>query len=163
MNTFTKSEVIAHLTANSLAQPKAKYSNATILHMLNAVPENATFDLEATRGGFAFNRGSLVEEIVKSVFGLSTEKAQRNSADINLAKVNKASFEIPTTAKALEVKFATTYASASASMPKTKYVLLITNEGAYLIETAKHKEGKYYSYSFYEGTRLEKLSKVLGF
>lgn len=162
MNTYSKTEIVAKLIENNLNQPKAKYSNNTILNMLNAVDDDTMFTLEPTRNGFAFNRGSLVEEIVKYILGIDTDKSQRGSADIDLKGIDNKSFGLPSAAKKVEVKFATTFAPASASMPTTKYVILINNEGAFLIESANHK-GRYTSYSWYEGTRLDIISKILGF
>lgn len=162
MNTFTKSEIIEKLLENNTKQPKAKYSNNLILAMLEGVSNDVIFTLEPTRNGFAFNRGSLVEEIVKFYLGVEVDKTQRNGADVNLKGVDKQAFEIPTNAKKLEIKFATTFAPASASKPATKYVLLVCPDGAFLIEASKH-EGRYTNYSYYEGERLDTLSEMLGF
>ena len=161
MNTYTINQVRDLLVKNNQEQPKAKYSNNIILTMLNQLSDNTTFEIEPTRGGFELNRGTLVEEIVKAVLGAAVNKSYSGKADVELKNVEKAKFEIPTQAKKIEIKFATTFAPASATQPKTKYVILVVKEGAYLIETKDHK-GRYTNNSFLDGERLETLSEMLG-
>lgn len=162
MNIYTKQEVVDLLKQNNIDQPKAKYSNNVILQMLHAIDENAVFSVEPTRGQFALNRGTIVEEIVKAVLGVAGGKTQKGKADIDLSGVDKAKFEIPTRARKLEVKFATTFAPATASQPSTKYVILITADGAFLIEAENH-EGRYTNTSCWDGEKMEALSEMLGF
>lgn len=162
MNYYTKNEVKALLEENNLSQPKAKYSNNVILSMLDKVNDNTIFEVEPTKKGFKLNRGTLVEEIVKSILGVKVNKSYSGKADIDLKDVDNSKYGLPTYAKKIEVKFATTFAPASASNPNTKYVILITNEGAFLMNANEH-EGRYTNYSAYDGTKLNKLSEMLGF
>lgn len=162
MNKYSVEQVGDLLRKNNMEQPKAKYSNNIILNMLNYVDKSTIFEIEPTKSGFELNRGTLVEEIVKSVLGLAVNKSYSGKADINLAYVNNKEFELPSQAKRIEIKFATTFAPASASQPKTKYVILIVKEGAYLVET-KNNKGRFTNNSYLNGERLEKLSEMLGF
>lgn len=162
MEKYSVNQVRELLVANNQNQPKAKYSNNVILSMLDKVNASTIFEVEPTKKGFKLNRGTLVEEIVKAVLGVAVNKSYSNKADIDLKGVDKNEFGIPTSAKKVEIKFATTFAPASASNPKTKYVILITNEGAFLMDASKH-EGRYTNYSAYDGERMEKLSAKLGF
>lgn len=162
MNKYSVVKVMALLENNNQEQPKAKYSNNVILQMLNHIDQNTIFEVEPTKKGFALNRGTLVEEIIKAKLGVNVNKSYSKKADIDLKGVNNSKYELPSTAKKVEVKFATTFAPASPSNPKTKYVILVTAEGVYLMDATEH-EGRYTNYSAYDGTKLEKLSKALGF
>jgi len=161
MNTYTLGQVRNLLRKNNKEQPKAKYSNNIILTMLDHIDESTTFEVEPTKGGFELNRGTIVEEIVKAVLGTAVNKSYSGKADIELKNVEKEKFEIPSKAKKIEIKFATTFAPASATQPKTKYVILIAKEGAYLIETSNH-QGRFTNKSIEDGERLETLSEMLG-
>ena len=163
MNNFSKNECIALLVANNTDQPKAHYSNDVLLHMLNAVDNDSIFTVEPTRGKFAMNRGSLCEGIIKAILGIDLSKTQKGVADIDLKGIDNIKFGLPKYAKKLEVKFATSFADASDNAPKTKYVLLVTAEGCFNIDTNNHKQGKYTRNSIFEGTRNNIISEMLGF
>jgi len=162
MNKYSVDQVRELLQENNKTQPKAKYSNNIILNMLNCVAPSTIFEVEPTRNGFALNRGTLVEEIVKAVLGAYVNKSYSGKADINLKGIDNNEFGIPSKAKKIEVKFATTFAPASEAQPSTKYVILIAKEGAYLIET-KNNKGRFTNKSIENGERLEELSEKLGF
>lgn len=161
MTVFNKSEIINMLLANNQSQPKAKYSNNVLLEMLKAVSDSTMFSVEPTRSGFPINRGTLCEEIVKAVLGVKVDKTQKSKADIDLQGVDKARFEIPSRARKIEVKFATSFAPATASQPTTKYTILVCPFGAYLIDSANHQE-RFTTSTAWKGIRLEKLSEILG-
>lgn len=163
MNTYKKNECINLLTANNIDQPKAKYSNNILLNMLDCVADNTEFMIEPTRGGFELNRGSLCEAIVKAVlYGYaSAGKTAQRKADLCKGIKNANSFGLDSR-YCYEVKFATTFAPATASQPKTKNTILITADGAYMIESKNHK-GRYTNNSIWDGERLDELSEALGF
>ena len=161
---LSKNEIIALLEQNNIDQRKAKYSNNIILEMLENVSENAIFDVEQTRGSFPINRGSLVEEIVKSMLGGECVKASQRQSDLratskNMRKMFKANGLNPQLR--YEIKFATSFAPASNNAPKTKYTILIVKEGAYLVENANHQE-RFTSNSWFDSPRLDNLSDLLG-
>ena len=109
MNTYTKSELIAILNADTAAVRKNHIGNDVLLSMLNAVSDNFTATVERGWKRLPINRGSLAECIIKSVFyGVDkTFKTSQGRKDIDLRGVDKARFGIDTKAKGLEVKFAT--------------------------------------------------------
>lgn len=162
MKTYTIAQCTTLLTQNNQNQPKAKYSNNVILTMLNQFDENATVCVEPTRKGFELNRGSLVENLVKMIlFGTDCGfKTKQRKSDIGKNSKNATAYGLDKNL-CYEIKFATTFAPATESQPKTKYVILITADGAYLIESKNHK-GRYTNNSIWEGTRLEELSEALG-
>ena len=163
MNTYTIAQCTALLKENNTNQPKAKYSNNVILAMLSTFDENATVCVEPTRKGFELNRGSLVENLVKMAL-LDTcngFKSSQRKSDIGRNAKNATAYGLDKSLK-YEVKFATTFAPATESKPKTKYVILVTATGCHLIETANHK-GRYTNNSDLEGVRLDELSARLGF
>lgn len=162
MKTYTIKDCARLLAQNNIDQPKAKYSNNVILSMLDQFDENATVSVEPTRKGFELNRGSLVENLVKMVL-LGTDKGfktKQRKSDVGKNSKNATVYGLD---KRLcyEIKFATTFAPATESQPKTKYVILITADGAYLIESKNH-EGRYTNNSIWEGERLDELSEALG-
>lgn len=163
MKTYTISQCARLLAQNNIDQPKAKYSNNVILAMLSTFDDNATVCVEPTRKGFELNRGSLVENLVKMAL-LDTDngfKTAQRKSDIGRNAKNATAYGLNKNLK-YEVKFATTFAPATESKPKTKYVILVTATGCYLIETANH-QGRYTNNSDLDGTRLDELSARLGF
>ena len=165
VHTFKKEEMVALLIKNNQNQPKAKYSNAVLLAMLDHVSDNFTARVEETRGQFAFNRGSAVECLLRAIVTgeMDTAKAQAKEADLFL---NKSVLGLPARAK-LEVKFSTSFAPATAKTSKGKYVVIIGQEGAFLVEsknlvtTAKGKINLNDQNSKY-CHRLNELSEALG-
>lgn len=162
MKTYTRNEAIELLQQNNINQKKAKYSNDILIQMLQTLNEDTTFTVEPTRGKFAMNRGSLCESIVKCALGLQGVKSNQNKVDIDLKGIDNKKFGLPTFAKKLEVKFATTFAPASENLPTTKNVLLVCADGVYNIETQNHK-GRYTNNSIFDGVRNDVLSNILGF
>lgn len=161
---LTKNEIVTLLHENNLNQPKAKYSNNIILQMLENVNDNTIFNVEQTRGKFAINRGSLVEEIVKLALGGKATKTSQKLSDLKASdKTMRARFVENGLNPQLkyEIKFATSFAPASDNAPKTKYTILIVKEGAYLVENKEH-QARFTSNSWFDSPRLEKLSETLG-
>ena len=154
VHTFKKEDMVSLLIKNNETQPKAKYSNNILLAML-----------EETRGSFAFNRGSAVECLLRAIITgeMNAVKAQAGEADLFL---KKAVLGLPARAK-IEVKFSTSFAPATAKTSKGKWVVIVGQEGAFLVEsknlvaTAKGKinindqNAKYCH-------RLNELSEALG-
>lgn len=162
MKTYTIAQCATLLEQNNQNQPKAKYSNNVILSMLAQFDENATVCVEPTRKGFELNRGSLVENLVKMVL-LGTDcgfKTKQRKSDVGKNSKNATAYGLDKNL-CYEIKFATTFAPATESQPKTKYVILITADGAFLIESKNHK-GRYTNNSIWEGEKLEELSEALG-
>ena len=165
VHTFKKEDMVSLLIKNNETQPKAKYSNNILLTMLEHVSDNFTARLEETRGSFAFNRGSAVECLLRAIVTGEddTTKAQAGEADLFL---KKAVLGLPARAK-IEVKFSTSFAPATAKSSMGKWVVIIGQEGAFLVEsknlvaTAKGKinindqNAKYCH-------RLNELSEALG-
>lgn len=162
MNRFTVAQCKALLEENNVNQPKAKYSNNVILAMLEQFDDNATVEVEPTRGMFPINRGSLVENLVKMVLMNTTEtwKTQRNRSDVMRGCQGLKEYGLQKQLN-YEIKFATTFAPATESKPKTKFVILITADGAYLIESKNHA-GRFTNNSIWDGERLDDLSEALG-
>ena len=161
--TYTKNQCINLLEQNNHDQPKAKYSNNVLLQMLQMCDNKSKFSVEKTRDNFELNRGSLCECIVKRVLGLTSTKASKGLADIDLTGLDRKALELPIRAKKLEIKFATSFANASANQPATKYVMLVTKNGAYLLETANHQANTVYKpRDIEQGYRLNVISEMLG-
>lgn len=165
VHTFKKEEMVALLIKNNQTQPKAKYSNAVLLAMLEHVSDDFTAKMEETRGKFAFNRGSAVECLLRAIVtgDMNTTKARAKEADLFL---KKETLGLPARAK-LEVKFSTSFAPATAKTSKGKYVVIIGQEGAFLVEsknlvaTAKGKINLNNQNAKY-CHRLDELSQALG-
>ena len=163
MNTYTKSELIAILNADTAAVRKNHIGNDVLLSMLRVVSDNFTATIERGWKRLPINRGSLAECIVKSVFyGVdNTFKTSQGRKDIDLRGVDKARFGIDTKAKGLEVKFATSVCAASETEPKTKWVLLITPHGVYNVQAENHK-GEYTHNAIIDGVKNEILTDLFG-
>lgn len=164
MERYSKAEILELLARNSIAQPKAKYSNAVIAQMLGAVGDDFVACVEPTRGAFALNRGSVVECIIKAVvYGVAdTFKTSQGRKDLDLAKVDNRAFGIDPRAKKMEVKFATSFAPASESAPDTAFVLLVTDRGVYNVRASEH-QGRYTRNSDLDGELNAVLSELFGF
>ena len=164
MEKYDITTIRALLARNSNDQPKAKYSNAVILRMLDAVPADFTACVEPTRGAFPLNRGSIVECIIKAVlYGVAdTFKTSQGRKDIDLRKVDNRAFGIDPRAQRLEVKFATSFAPASEAQPDTAWVLLVTDRGVYNVRASEH-QGRYTRNSDLDGEVNEVLSELFGF
>ena len=158
--TFKKNELIALLKQNNSEQPKAKYSNNVLLAML----ENSDIESvssEPTRNGFLVNRGVVCECLVKHALRKwsNTYKTTRN-ADIKISKGDDRAImrEYGLNPNLnYEIKFTTSFALASNSKLRTKYILLVMADGVYLVESKKYERANYP-----QGKRLDKLSQELG-
>lgn len=157
---FSKNEVVALLLKNNSEQPKAKYSNNILLTMLN----NADIDSiesETTRKGFALNRGVVCECIIKAKVRrwANAYKTNRN-ADLKKSKGDDRQvmreYGLNPNLN-YEIKFTSSFALASDSKLKTKYVILVLASGIYLVPSQEYKRANYP-----QGKRLEKLSQELG-
>lgn len=137
MKTFTKNELIVELTKNNATQPKAKYSNNILLAMLSKVNNDFVATLEPTKNGFAFNRGSLCECLVKYAITKDTTKSQAFESDLNTTKLSDkelAFFDIPKSNN-IEIKYSTTFAPATHKTSKARYTIIVSQLGAHLIES----------------------------
>ena len=158
--TFTKNELIALLEKNNSEQPKAKYSNNPLLKMLNK-SDIESISSEPTKNGFAVNRGVVAECLVKhKLRGWADAYKTTRNADIKSSKGDDRAvmreYGLNPNLN-YEVKFTTSFALASDSKLKTKYVLLVMADGIYLVESKKYERANYP-----QGERLEKLSQELG-
>ena len=164
MKKYTLTEIRALLERNTIEQPKAKYSNAIILRMLEHTRHDFTATVEPTRDLFPLNRGSLVECIIKSLlYGVAdTFKTTQGRKDIDLREVDNRAFDIDPKAKGLEIKFATSFAYASASDPRTVWVLLVTPDGIFNVPSQGHK-GRYSPKDEHSGRLNEVLNAFYGF
>ena len=137
MKQFSKNELVELLKQNNTTQPKAKYSNNILLSMLEKVDSNFIATLEPTRNGFAFNRGSLCECLIKYVITKETSKAQASESDLNTSKVNAETlekYELPKSTN-IEVKYSTSFAPATHKTSKARYTIIVSNLGIHLIES----------------------------
>lgn len=133
MKQFTKKELIIELTKNNETQPKAKYSNNILLKMLNKVSNDFVATLEPTKNGFAFNRGSLCECLVKYVITGETTKAQATESDLNTLKVVD-TYDLPKSSN-IEIKYSTSFAPATHKTSKARYTLIVSQLGIHLIDS----------------------------
>lgn len=166
MNKLTAIECINLLLVNNKEQRQARSSNNRLIAMLQTFDPDTLFIVEPTRGGFELNRGSLVEAMVKIAvmhyaYGTKTITGKSDLCDIPYA--SKRELGLPTSIRSIEVKYATPWAKASANKTNTKYVILVTNEGIALIETANHEGNRYCWQDLDEGERLTALENLLGF
>lgn len=161
LSIVSKSDLLDALQVNSKEQKNAVYSNSILVKMLESSPLESV-EIEPTRNGFIANRGSLCEALVKSaisdyVFGYRTLKNSdvKRPSGSNRAKFRKIGLNPDLN---YEVKFTTSFALASVSKIKTKYVILVVKEGAYLVESKDYQRANYP-----QGKRLNLLSQKLGF
>lgn len=137
MKTFTKNELIVELTKNNTTQPKAKYSNNILLAMLSKVDNDFVATLEPTKNGFAFNRGSLCECLVKYAITKDTTKAQANESDLDTTKVDSKVleyFNLPKSSN-IEIKYSTSFAPATRKTSKAHQTIIVSQLGVHLIES----------------------------
>lgn len=137
MKNFTKKELIALLKENNDKQPKAKYSNNILLSMLEKTDSNFIATLEPTRNGFAFNRGSLCECLVKYAITKDTTKSQAFESDLNTTKVSDKVleyFNLPKSSN-IEIKYSTSFAPATKKTSKARMTIIVSQLGIHLIES----------------------------
>ena len=161
LSVFFKNELVKALTLNSSEQKNAVYSNSILLQMLEKSPLEVV-QVEPTKNGFIANRGSLCETLVKSAISeyVVGYRTQRNSDIKRPHGEHRAKFAELGLNPDLnyEVKFSTSFALASKSTLKTKFVLLVVKEGVYLVESSKYQR-----INCPQGERLDRLSEKLGF
>lgn len=133
MKQFTKKELVVALTENNTKQPKAKYSNNVLLKMLNKVDNDFVATLEPTRNGFAFNRGSLCECLVKYAITHETTKSQAHESDLDTTKVSD-TYDLPKSSN-IEIKYSTSFSPATKKTSKAHYTIIVCESGAYLIDS----------------------------
>ena len=158
---YTKNEVIQLLVENSQNQKNAKYSNDILLKMVRAISFE-TVECETTRNNDKMlNRGSLCEALIKiALFGYADGYKTTKNADIDRARgqtrAEFRSLELNPNRK-YEVKFNTSFALAHDCPIKTKQVLMIIKEGAYLVESEEYNRATYP-----QGQRLDEFSRLIG-
>ena len=139
MQTFTKKVLINLLLINNTTQPKAKYSNNVLLAMLENTANDFVAELEPTRNGFAFNRGSLAECLIKSkILNQATcLKSQCLQADLDTSKLDTKTLEKYNLPKStsIEIKYSTSFAPATHKTSKSRYTLIACESGIYLINS----------------------------
>lgn len=133
MKKFSKNELVIELLNNNKTQPKAKYSNNILLKMLDKVGDDFVATLEPTKNGFAFNRGSLCECLIKYAVQGTSEKAQAYESDLDTSKVDN-TYGLPKSSN-IEVKYSTSFAPATRKTSKARYTLIVSQLGIHLIES----------------------------
>lgn len=160
------------LTLNNEQQPKAKYSNNVILKMLEKMPSTLDIDVEPTRKGFAFNRGSLVECLVRAVItnDFTQTRANARESDLNSMDFTTQQLELINGVKSknIEIKFSTSFAPATKKSNKARYVIIVCESGVYMIESKNiiwTKAGKLNANNqrHKDMVRLDKLMDLLGY
>ena len=169
---FTKKELVYLLTQNTQQQPKAKYSNAIILRMLDTLPNNFVASVEITRGGFMLNRGSLVECIIKAVVSgdMNSKKSEKEASDLDTTNLDKNHLELVNNIVStnIEIKFSTSFAPATKKTNKARKTIIVGDSGIYMIDsrnivTTKAGKINLNNQHIKDLTPLTKLMDLLGF
>ena len=172
MKRFEKNELMEMLKENTKRQPKAKYSNDVLLHMLENVDDNFSAYLETTKGGDMVNRGSLAEVIIKAYLYEVDEvsKSLAYAVDLDTRNLSEEKLKLLRGLKTsnLEIKFATSFAPATYKKNKAHFTMIVCQEGIYLIRSSQiiwTKAGKLNANNQMPSAmvRLNKLSKCLGY
>lgn len=136
---YNRNELINALVENNTNQPKAKYSNNAIIQMLESLSVDFTADVEPTRNGFAFNRGSLVECIIKAVVcGLdSGVKSNCRVADLDTMHLDAEHLALVNGVKSsnIEIKFSTSFAPATHKTSKARKTIIVCEYGIYMLDS----------------------------
>lgn len=139
MKKYTYFELVALLQQNNQQQPKAKYSNNAILKMLENLPCDFVVELEPTRNGFAFNRGSLVECIINAVLtnNYNQTKRQAHQSDLNTLKLSDNALRLVNNVKSsnIEIKFSTSFAPATHKTSKARYTIIVSERNIVMLES----------------------------
>ena len=139
MKKYNYLELVALLQQNNQQQPKAKYSNNAILRMLEKMPSNFVVELEPTRNGFAFNRGSLVECIINAVLtnNYNQTKRQAHESDLNTLKLSDNALRLVNNVKSsnIEIKFCTSFAPATHKTSKARYTIIVSEKSIIMLES----------------------------
>lgn len=127
---YSKNQLIALFNENNATQPKAKYSNNVIIQMLETLSSDFVADIEPTRNGFAVNRGSLVECIIKAVvYGVNdTTKSSCRVADLDTTKLNAQQLALVNgvVSSNIEIKFSTSFAPATHKTSKARKTIIVS-------------------------------------
>ena len=136
---FSKNQLVDLFNENNQKQPKAKYSNNIILNMLDCLPSDFEADVESTRNGFAINRGSLVECIIKSVIynDYHAKKSNCRVADLDTRGLNAQQLALVdnVVSSNIEIKFSTSFAPATRKTSKARKTILVCESGVYMIDS----------------------------
>ena len=118
MEKFTRTQLKEMLERNTKEQPKAKYSNDVLLHMLESLNDDFMAWLELAKGGKMVNRGSLAEVIIKAYLYEVNEvsKSLAYAVDLDSTKLSEEKRALLRGLKStnIEIKFATSFAAAKA-------------------------------------------------
>ena len=172
MKRFEKNELMEMLKENTKRQPKAKYSNDVLLHMLENIDDNFSAYLETTKGGDMVNRGSLAEVIIKAYLYEVDEvsKSLAYAVDLDSRNLSEEKLKLLRGLKSsnIEIKFTTSFAPATYKKNKAHYTMIVCQEGIYLIRSSAiiwTKAGKLNANNQMPSAmvRLNKLSKCLGY
>jgi hypothetical protein len=139
MKKYTYFEIVALLQQNNQDQPKAKYSNNAILRMLENLPTTFTMEVEPTKGGFALNRGSVVECIINAIAtkNYNQVKHQANKSDLNTLKLDADTLRLFNNIKSsnIEIKFSTSFAPATRKTNKARYTIIVSEKSIVMLES----------------------------
>lgn len=169
---FTRNELINLFKDNNQKQPKAKYSNNIIIGMLENLPSEFVAIVEPTRSGFAVNRGSLVECIIKAVVynDYNAQKSSCKVADLDTTSLNAQQLALvnDVVSSNIEIKFTTSFAPATRKTSKARKTILVGESGIYMIDSKNlisTKSGKINlnNQMAKDLTRLDKLMDLLGY
>lgn len=172
MEKFTKKQLMEMLERNTKEQPKAKYSNDVLLHMLESLNDDFMAWLELAKGGKMVNRGSLAEVIIKAYLYEVDEvsKSLAYAVDLDTRNLSEEKLKLLRGLKTsnLEIKFATSFAPATYKKNKAHYTMIVCQEGIYLIRSSQiiwTKAGKLNANNQMPSAmvRLNRLSKCLGY
>ena len=136
---YTRNELIELFNANNVMQPKAKYSNNVIIQMLETLSSDFVADIEPTRSGFAVNRGSLVECIIKAVvYGVNdTEKSSCKIADLDTTTLNAQQLALVNgvVSSNIEIKFSTSFAPATHKTSKARKTIIVSENMIVMLDS----------------------------
>lgn len=169
---LSKQEILNVLIINTHEQPKAVYSNSVIERISRKMCDTDYIEVECTKTNKnMFNRGVAVEIMVKLLVyrycGINTQahKSKCYESDMNTLGLNKVrELGLPLSDN-IEIKFATSFANATPKKNTAKWVLLINQQGAYLVSAKEivtvgsgHIKPKQPN-----AKKLNKLNGLLGF
>lgn len=169
---FNKNQLVELFQENNQTQPKAKYSNNVIMQMLDTLSSDFVADIEPTRNGFAVNRGSLVECIIKAVvYGVdAVDKSSCRVADLDTTHLNADRLALVNGVKSsnIEIKFSTSFAPATHKTSKARKTIIVCEYGVYMIDSKNiipTKSGKINinNQNSKDLTELSELMDLLGY
>lgn len=177
MENVRKDLIIELLRKDNTRTPKNAPTNCALIEML----ENSNLELFAvspTRSGGLYNRGEIVELIIKALIfefcGLNVEikKSQMRESDLNTLKLKVEDLEALGLPKSvnIEVKLTSSIANASVKSNKARWCLIVNlcakyGVGAYLVESKnliKDKHDHITPQSVVNGVYLDLITELLG-